>query len=421
MAKNKHLTLSDRIIIEKGLNNNSSRKSIADTLGMDKSSICKEIKIHAFYKNFSRSGVSSCGTYDCIYIKQCGFNSFCPHTCSKQESISCKRKDSSSGVCNGCDKKSSCKLTKKLYEAQRAQDEYKYTLKDSRMGWNLSSSEAKDLANVLKPLLEKGQSIAHILMTHPEIKCCEKTLYNYIEQGAFEQFGIKNIDLRIKVRRKINKKKEVYKPRKDKSYLKDRTYKDFEAYMATHPEASVIEMDTVYNDTSKGPYVQTFQFVKYHFMKGIFHKIKNSVEMYNGLYKIYQALGEADFKKIFEVILTDRGTEFVCAEDMEKLGCHVFYCDPMASYQKPHVEQNHNLFRYICPSEADLTKIGLHSQEDVNLIFSHVNSYKRESLMGKSPIEVFHFFHSKSHILEKLEIKEVDSEKIDLTPNLIKK
>ncbi len=28
MAKNKHLTLSDRIIIEKGLNNNSSRKSI---------------------------------------------------------------------------------------------------------------------------------------------------------------------------------------------------------------------------------------------------------------------------------------------------------------------------------------------------------------------------------------------------------
>ena len=33
MAKNKHLTLSDDIIIESGLNNNSSRKSIADTLG----------------------------------------------------------------------------------------------------------------------------------------------------------------------------------------------------------------------------------------------------------------------------------------------------------------------------------------------------------------------------------------------------
>ena len=50
MTNNKHLTLSDRIIIEKGLNNNSSRKSIGDTLGMDKSSICKEIKNHSFFK-----------------------------------------------------------------------------------------------------------------------------------------------------------------------------------------------------------------------------------------------------------------------------------------------------------------------------------------------------------------------------------
>ena len=93
----------------------------------------------------------------------------------------------------------------------------------------------------------------------------------------------------------------------------------------------------------------------------------------------------------------------------------------MASSQKPHVENNHNLFRYVCPSGADLKKIGLRSQEDVDLIFSHVNSYKRESLMGKSPIEVFNFFHDDSNILEKLEIKEIDSESIDLTVNLIKK
>lgn len=120
MANNKHLTLSDRIIIEKGLNNNSSRKSIADTLGMDKSSICKEIKNHSFFKKFSRSGVSSYGTYDCVHIERCGFNSFCPNACNKRVPIPCKTKDSSSGVCNGCDKKSSCKLTKKFYEAQAA-------------------------------------------------------------------------------------------------------------------------------------------------------------------------------------------------------------------------------------------------------------------------------------------------------------
>ena len=41
--------------------------------------------------------------------------------------------------------------------------------------------------------------------------------------------------------------------------------------------------------------------------------------------------------------------------------------------------------------------------------------------MGKSPIEVFNFFHDDSDILEKLEIKEIDSESIDLTVNLKKK
>ncbi len=279
----------------------------------------------------------------------------------------------------------------------------------------------KSLAETLKPLFEKGKSIAHILMTHPKIKYCEKTIYNYIEQGAFEQFGIKNINLRFKVSRKLIKKKCIYKPRKNKNFLKGRTYKDFEKYMFNHPNSSIVEMDTIYNDGSNGPFIQTFQFVNYHFMNDIFPRAKTSDKMYNGVYKIYLALGKDNFKKIFQVILTDCGSEFICAEEIEKLGCHVFCCDSMASYQKPHVENNHNLFRYICPSGTDFKKIGLHSQEDVNLIFSHINFYKRESLMGKSPIEVFHFFHPKFLILEKLEIKEIDSENINLTPNLIKK
>lgn len=175
MANNKHLTFSDRIIIEKGLNNNSSRKSITDTLGMDRFSICKEIKKHSFYKKFSRTGILSCGTYDCIHIKTCGFNSFFHHTCDKRFPIPCKTKDSSSGICNGCIKKSSCKLTKKLYKVQSAQKEYEYTLVNSRIGWDLSFQEVKKLADILSPLLE---------------------------QGAFEQFGIKDINLRIKVKRK---------------------------------------------------------------------------------------------------------------------------------------------------------------------------------------------------------------------------
>lgn len=422
MANNKHMNLSDRLIIEKGLNNKSSRSSIADTLGMDKSSICKEIKNHAKLVPFSRTGSSSSGTYDCIHINECGYNSFCPRACSSRVMIPCKTKDSASGVCNGCPNKSKCKLTKKIYSAEDAQEEYESTLHDSRYGWNLSYREAKTLADILKPLLEQGQSIEHILKNHPEITCCKKTIYNYIEEGALSEFGITNLDLRRQVFRKMTKKKkQEYKPRKDHKYLKGRTYKDFQNYMARHPNASLIEMDTVYNDISSGPFIQTFQIVEYHLMIGILHEEKTAQEMVEGLKAIHNLLGEEEFKKVFQVILTDRGSEFVYAEQMEALGCKVFYCDPMCSWQKAHVENNHILLRYICPKEKDLRKLGLIFQEDLDLVFSHINSYGRESLNGKSPYEVFKFFHSDSTILEKLHIKKVDPNNIFLRPELLKK
>lgn len=44
--KNKHLSFEERVIIETGIRNGSSKKSIADTLGKDKSTIGKEIKLH---------------------------------------------------------------------------------------------------------------------------------------------------------------------------------------------------------------------------------------------------------------------------------------------------------------------------------------------------------------------------------------
>ena len=44
--KNLHLTLSEREIIQRGIENGSTKTSIAATLGKDKSTIGKEIKAH---------------------------------------------------------------------------------------------------------------------------------------------------------------------------------------------------------------------------------------------------------------------------------------------------------------------------------------------------------------------------------------
>lgn len=89
------------MIIEHALNNDASRKVISDALDIDKSSIYKEIKDHAFFKSFSHQWVSTKGNYNCIYIQNYGYNSLCTETCAKCELIPCNTKDSSSGVCNG--------------------------------------------------------------------------------------------------------------------------------------------------------------------------------------------------------------------------------------------------------------------------------------------------------------------------------
>lgn len=49
----KHMTMDDRVIIEKGLNAKQSLRSIALQLGKDPTTIAKEIKKHRTYKNIA--------------------------------------------------------------------------------------------------------------------------------------------------------------------------------------------------------------------------------------------------------------------------------------------------------------------------------------------------------------------------------
>lgn len=99
-------------------------------------------------------------------------------------------------IANELDK--TCNLDKYFYFAEEAHKKYKYTLTDSRQGVNLNTSELIELAHLTCPLIKKGQSIYTILNNHPEIKFCEKTIYNYIEMGLFKDLGVTNITLKRK-------------------------------------------------------------------------------------------------------------------------------------------------------------------------------------------------------------------------------
>lgn len=382
--KNLHLTVQERIIIEKGIENGSTKAAIALTIGKDKSTVGKEIKKHRELVHKSSYKIN------CANMKNCSHNHVCDN-CADFKPFTCNRRDRSPGACNGCSKYTYCRYDKYRYKADFSHKKYREDLVDSRTGINMSYEECKAMADIIVPLIKAGHSPYHIVTNHPELNISEKTLYNYIENGIFREFGLLDIDLRIKTKRKITKKaSNKYKKREDKKYLNGRTYDDFINYTAENKNLSVVEMDTVYNNGSTGPFMQTFKFLDYSFMFIVYQEEKTAKSMVEGVDFLEKILGEDLFSEEVAIIKTDRGSEFCDAEGFEKeenesRRTRIFYCDPMASGQKGSLENNHKEIRYICPKENDLKDLGLNSQEKANLIVSHINSQSKEHLKGKSP------------------------------------
>ena len=418
--KNLHLTVQERIIIEKGIENGSTKAAIALTIGKDKSTVGKEIKKHRELVHKSSYKIN------CANMKNCSHNHVCDN-CADFKPFTCNRRDRSPGACNGCSKYTYCRYDKYRYKADFSHKKYREDLVDSRTGINMSYEECKAMADIIVPLIKAEHSPYHIVTNHPELNISEKTLYNYIENGIFREFGLLDIDLRIKTKRKITKKaSNKYKKREDKKYLNGRTYDDFINYTAENKNLSVVEMDTVYNNGSTGPFMQTFKFLDYSFMFIVYQEEKTAKSMVEGVDLLEKILGKDLFSEEVAIIKTDRGSEFCDAEGFEKeenesRRTRIFYCDPMASGQKGSLENNHKEIRYICPKENDLKDLGLNSQEKANLIVSHINSQSKEHLKGKSPLEVMEFMNPALYQKFKdFGIERINKDNIVLKPYLLK-
>lgn len=419
--KNKALTLDERRIIETGIRNGSTKTAIAKTVGKDKSTIGKEIRLHRTLSHKS-SLPRECSAY-----RGCCHGRSCTADCPDFEPFSCSRRDRSPGACNGCSSYSRCRFNKYTYNAATAEHEYRDMLVDSRSGVDLTTQEAKQMAAVIAPLIRQGLSPYQIVTAHPELGICEKTLYNYIEGQVFSLVGIHDIDLRRKTSRKIPKKAAAtYKKREDRAFLKGRLYTDYQNYLLEHPLAHVLEMDTVYNDGANGPFLQTFKFVGLGLLFALFHDSKTARDMVEGLDMLDSILGHSLFNKYAEVILTDRGAEFTAAEQLEIRSdgtrrTRLFFCDPMQSGQKGSLEVHHEQLRYILPKETDLRALGLTGQEPLTLALSHIDSVPVESLHGKSPFEYTRFLCPDLFSrLEACGLREIPKDEIILKPYLLK-
>lgn len=415
-VSNKHLTYEERGYIEIGLTNGKNFTEIAKELKKDRTTISREVQKHKFKKRPSKFNGSGnlcknryeCKKFDCNKKKEC-----------YEEEI-CLRLTGAPYVCNGCENKTNCRKIKYYYYSKFANDEYRETLSTSRIGINLSKEEVYDIDKKIAPLIkERKQSISHVYANHPDdIWFSRATMYKYVNLGVF---SFKNIDLPRKVRYKKRKENDRQRIRREKAIRQGRTYKDFQEYIEKNPEASIVEMDTV-EGVKGGKVFLTLMFRQKKFMLIYLmeHKTMECVE--ERFKEIKNILGLKRFKEVFEVILTDNGSEFFDPMSIEKdeetgeIISHIFYCDPGASWQKGAIEKNHEYIRYVLPKGSSFDGL---TQEKVNVLMSNINSTSRDTLNGQTPYEAGLLVLTEEE-MKKLGVIKIEADEVNLSPKLLK-
>ena len=430
MAKNAHLVLDERTTIEVSLKEGATFTEIGRELGKDPSTISKEVKNHC--KTERKGSFNPCANrVNCSYMgkactpckhpyhgscKNCSYRK-CYEHCTDFVELTCQKLKKPPYVCNGCDTRLRCKLERHLYDAKHAQKEYESTRSESRQGIAITPSELKRIDGIIYPLVKQGLSIHMICVNNADdIMLDEKTIYNYIDAGLL---SVDNIDLPRKVRYRTRSHKKPV--RVDKQCHIGRTYEDFETYIAANPDIPVVEMDSV-EGRKGGKVLLTIYFRNCSLMLAFIRDTNTARSVTEIFDQLYELLGHDIFSGLFQVILTDRGSEFTNPLAIEfnennERRTHVFYCDPQRSDQKGGCEVTHELIRRILPKGTSFDGL---NQDDISLMMSHINSYNRKKLNNQSAYQLFSFLNGED-ILEKLSIKLIPANEINLTPLLLKK
>ena len=397
-TKNKHLTLDERLEIQECLDKEMSFKAIAKRISKDPTTVSKEIKKHLLIKNNSVNKLS-----DNSYVEQ---PKICPYLLRAPY------------VCNGCKKRHNyCGYQKQLYNAKNAHKEYTSLLSEAREGIPLNKEEFYEIDRIVSEGIKKGQHLYHILQSN-SLNVSKSTVYRHLHKGYL---SVSKIDFP-----RIVKFKHRAKPSRQfvpKASKIGRTFDDFKAYISDNNINSWVEMDTVIGRVG-GKAILTFDFTFCNFMFGLLIDNKTAASVSEKIISLKAAFSDSNynFGDIFPVILTDNGGEFSDVNSIEldlnnNKETSLYFCDPLQSSQKPRVEKNHTLFRDIVPKGESFDDF---TQETVNLIFSHVNGVKRNSLFGKSPYDIFVFTFGEE-ITKILGIEFVPAYDVIQSPKLLKK
>lgn len=414
-----HLTESHRIKIEHYLNENYSYRKIAELLNVNVSTISREVKRNIrTYSISNHMVIVECIHKDnCERLKGSSKSKMCSINCPDYELRKCDRFSTKNAkpVCNSCPNNAKCKLARKKYIANVANNKYELRI-ILRPKIRITQEQFDFINKLFSEKMTKGQSISVIYQNHKdEIMISENTVRNYLKRGLLKSNQLDMIRPRFTANKSV--KRRVIK---NVDLLNGRTYEDYINY-TKEKDILIVQLDTVVGKLVDNKKILTIHWPSFHFQIGILLEKLSPAFVNNALMELKNKLGLETYKILFQVILTDNGIEFSLLDEIEidengELITKVFFCDPYKSSQKGSCERNHEFIRYVLPKGVSFDNL---NQKDVDLIFSHINSTPRNSLGFKTPFELFKTAFG-IEVIRILNINEINKDDVHLKPELIK-
>ena len=208
------------------------------------------------------------------------------------------------------------------------------------------------------------------------------TLYSYIRKGYFTNLEMKHLP-----RGKQKKKKQHIRINKNApkgTSIEKRPIEILERLSFGH-----WEMDCVCGPTKESLLVLTERLTRKEIIIPI--KTQSTQEVVKALNKIEYKFGKK-FKSIFKSITVDNGTEFSNCQGIEKSiygktqRTKVYYCHPYSSWERGTNERINREIRRLLPKGTNLATI---TEKQIRYVEEWVNNYPREVLNFETSNERF--------------------------------
>lgn len=377
------LSVDDRMTIQACIHDQRNVTQIASRLEVNKSTISREIRQHMTTK----------AGYPVLN---------CPHL-------------SPTGLCNHCTYRGQCRKERHYYNFVDAQKQADSLNHSSRANPKLSPQHIRSIDDIVTEGVRLGQSLHHIYVSNPILAtyCVERTIRRLCYRG--------NLTVKAHELRRYVVYKHSYTKSPQESYLRDirvligRTYKDYLRYVQLHKKMPVVQYDSLIGKITDKKAILTITFKSVSFQFGLVVQKNNPSSVRYQLTSLFHHLDEATIRQIFPINLCDNGVEFSYFPDIEmwegKQVIHTFFIRPYRSTDKAECERNHELVRYVYPKGKSLDHI---TQEELNEVFSNINSYVRESNGNQTPYDLVRHRFGKA-FLDAIGIRRIPNKKVKLT------